>query len=491
MDGKAREAGVKPGGRITLEEAGGGSGTSDSRAYALDVLIDGSPVRRDARVQLTRSTLKLEDREIPLESVFWVSRRAGLVLVFGRDDTVALLGKSSDLEDVARAVERGSDRGAQRLLLQPLAREVVVCTAGTAVSGTVEGTRLGGLHLAVFTQRGLHLIARERRHSVTWPVASVEELDSSGPEVGWGGLALEDEEISLKLRYLFPEEIQAVARVAKSPPKSPADADLAIEMFARGEVAPPLPARLPVFEISVETMREACKEGAERIHVEPELKVGFRPEFFERHFQELGEIALGPLMLRKSAAYAADSLARAVEAMEAEQLREDTQAALKTAADRLFTVYEYELNRLLSEKRPEEELARRFRSMDTERRELGRKLREFTERLEPSLTRVLAREHLLMQRLHALEQGPPGTEEGQVEEAAAQWRSEIVKLDRVYGATWRELIDEIADLWSSALLPRMVRVALLPKRRMKERTVLVLMAIAAFAVVATAVLLLM
>jgi hypothetical protein len=66
-----------------------------------------------------------------------------------------------------------------------------------------------------------------------------------------------------------------------------------------------------------------------------------------------------------------------------------------------------------------------------------------------------------------------------------------VKLDRVYGATWRELIDEIADLWSSALLPRMVRVALLPKRRMKERTVLVLMAIAAFAVVATAVLLLM
>jgi hypothetical protein len=432
----------------------------------------------------------MEDRELALDSIFWVSRRAGLVLLFGRDETVALLGKGSDLEDVARAVERRADRGAQRLLLQPLAREVVVCTAGTAVSGTVEKTRLGGLHLAVFTQRGLHLIARDRRHSIAWPVRSVEELDSAGSAVGWGGLALEGDEVSLKLRYLFPEEIQAVARVARSTPKRTLDADASIEMFARGEVAPPPPARLPVFEISVETMRDACSEGMAKIQVEPELKVGFGPEFFERHFQELGEIALGPLMLRRSAALAADNLARAVEAMEAERLREDTHAALKTAADRLFKVYGYELNRLLAEKRPEEELARRFRTLDTERRELGRRLREFTERLEPSLTRVLAREHLLLQRLHALEHGPPGVEEGQVEQAAAEWKSEIVKLDRAYGATWRELIEEIADLWSSALLPRLVRVALLPKRRMTETTVLVLMAIAAFAVVATVVLVL-
>ena len=115
----------------------------------------------------------------------------------------------------------------------------------------------------------------------------------------------------------------------------------------------------------------------------------------------------------------------------------------------------------------------------------------FTERLEPNLTRVLAREHLLTQRLHALEEGPPGTEEGQVEEAAAQWRSGIAQLDRAYGATWRELIDEIADLWSSALLPRLVRVALLPRRRMKETTLLAMMAVAAFVAVATAVLLLM
>ena len=481
---------MEPGERVTLDEARRGSETSESRAYILDVLIDGTPVRRDARVQLVQSTIRMGDHELPLESVFWVSRRAGLVLLFGRDDTVALLGKSGDLEEVARAVERGSDRDAQRLLLQPLAREVVVCTAGTAVSGTVDGTRLGGLHLAVFTQRGLHLIARDRRHSITWPVSSVEELAATGTEVGWGGLALEGEGVSLKLRYLFPEEIRAVARVAKSPPRSATVADAWIEMFARGEVAPPPPARLPVFEISVETMREACSDGAERIQVEPELRVGLGPDFFERHFQELGEIALGPLMLRKSAAFGADSLARAVEAMEVEQLRQDTQAALKTAADRLFTVYEFELNRLLAEKRPEEELERRFRAMDTERRELGRKLREFTERLEPSFARVLAREHLLMQRLHALEHGPPGTEEGQFEEAATQWRSEIVKLDRAYGATWRELIEEIADLWSSALLPRLVRVALLPKRRMTERAVLVLMAAAAFVVVATAVLLL-
>jgi hypothetical protein len=475
------------GGRVTLQEARRESRPSEQRSYVLDVLVDGSPVRRDARVQLGESRLQVDDREIPLDSIFWVSRRAGLVLLFGRDDTVALLGKSGDLEVVARAVERGSDRGAQRRLLQPMAREVVVCTAGTAVSGTVGDERVGGLRLAVFTQRGLHLIARENRHSLVWPVSRVEELEATGSELGWGGLALEGEGVSLKLRYLFPEEIQAVARVAISTPRSPDDFDGSIEMFARGEVAPPPAARLPAFPISVETLREACSEGATRIQVEP--GIGLAPAFFERHFQDLGEIALGPLMLRKSAAFGADSLARAVEAMEAEQLREDTQAALKTAADSLFATYEVELSRLLAEKRPSEEVAREFRATQPERLELGQRLGEFTERLDPRFARVLAREHLLMQRLQALEHGPPDAEDGQVEDAANQWRSEIVSLDRAYGATWCELIDEIADLWSSVLMPRLARVAGLPRRRISETTRLVLLAVAAFLIVATLVLL--
>ena len=472
---------------MTLQETLRGPRSSEPRSYVLDVLVDGSPVRRDAHVQLVGSRLVFDDRELPLDSVFWVSRRAGLVLLFGRDDTVALLGKSGDLEEVARSVERGSDRGAQRRLLQPLAREVVVCTAGTAASGTIGGERVGGLHLAVFTQRGLHLIAREYRHSIVWPVSRVEELEATGSELGWGGLALEGDDLALKLRYLFPEEIQAVARVATSPPRRTGDFEGSIEMFARGEVAPPPQARLPAFPISIETLREACSEGAARIQVEP--GIGLAPKFFERHFQDLGEIALGPLMLRKSAAFGADSLARAVEAMEAEQLREDTQAALKTAADSLFTTYEFELNRLLTEKRPNEEQAREFRATEPERRELGQRLGEFTERLEPRFARVLAREHLLMQRLQALEHGPPDTEEGQVDDAATQWRTEIVNLDRAYGATWRELIEEIAVLWGSVLMPRLARVARLPRRRVSETMRLVWLAAAAFIVVATLVLL--
>ncbi len=480
---------LESGGRRTLNGAGNGAGVDRPRAYVLDVLVDGTPVRRSTRVELDGSVLRFDDQELDLTSIFWVSRRAGLVLMFAQDRTLAVLGKSSDLAEVARAVERGSNRAEQRRLLQPLTNEVVVCAAGTAVSGNIDRDRVSGLHLAVFTQRGLHLVAGDRRYSVPWPVEAAAEIPAEPREPGRGGLTLKTEGVSLRLRYLFPEEIQAVIRVATAPPRARAARQDAIEMFARGEVAPPPPARLPEFAISVETLQEACVEGASRVRVPSIPGPGVGPDFFARHFQELGEIALGPLMLRKSAAAGAGSLARAVEAMDAEKLRQDTRAALQAATERLFQVYGTQVERLLSERRPDQGAAARLRAIEAERGGLDRSLEALIDELEPSFARVLARQHLLLQRLHALEHGPPDAEQGQVEEAAEEWRSEIVKLDRSYGAAWRRLLSEIADLWSEGLLPRLGGLAALPRRRISKRARLAILAGATLVLVASAVLL--
>lgn len=454
---------MEPDGRLTRSGARV-KRSEEARSYALDVLVEGGPVRREVPVRLEDGSLRVGDERLELSSVYWVSRRAGLVLVFARERTVALLGKSGDLEEVARGVERGSDRAAQRLLLQPLAREVVVCTAGTAVRGSVGETRVSGLHLAVFTQRGLHLIARDRRHSVAWPVGAVRELPTAAGETGRGGVEIEGDGFSLSVRYLFPEEIQAVARVATSPPREEEAPGGAIEMFARGEVTPPLAPRLPEFAISVRTLREACETSAARVRVEPRLADRFGARFFERHFRELGEMALGPLMLRKSAAAVATRLSRAVEAMDPERLREDARAALGAAVERLFEVYEAEVERLASERGPAE-LAARFQIPPADRHEVRGSVRALMEELEPCFTRVLARQHLLLQRLHAREHAPPDAEDEQVEEAASEWRSEILELDRAYGAAWTALLDAIADLWSGTLLPQLAELAALPTRR--------------------------
>ena len=146
----------------------GGSGRtprSEARTFRFDVLVDGAPVRRDVSVACLPAGIEVEGEPLDLDSVFWVSRRAGLVLLFTREKTLAFLGRSGDLEELARTVERHSDRAAQRSLLQPLAAEVVVCTAGTAVSGTIGGVPIKGLHLAVFTQTcfRVHTHMRSRR----------------------------------------------------------------------------------------------------------------------------------------------------------------------------------------------------------------------------------------------------------------------------------------------------------------------------------------
>lgn len=456
----------------------------EPREFTFDVLVDGGTVRRDVPVLLDETGLRVQDVELPLDSVFWVSRRAGLVLLFTRRVTLALLGRSGDLEELARAVERGSDRAAQRSLLQPLAREVVVCTAGTAVSGTIGTERVAGLHLAVFTQRGLHLFAGSRSHSVEWPVRRVGRVETAAGKRGRGGLSLTGPEVALTLRYLFPEEIQAVARVATRSPAPAAQREPALEMFAKGEVEPPPPAELPEFELSAEALRSACEAAAARVRVDPTLAARFDGAFFERHFRDLGEMALGPLMLRRSAAAAAGSLARAVEALDAERLRDDAVAAFRAAANHLFDVYTSAVDALLAEHRVDGDDVLALRAGTEERDRIDAPLGDIVRELDPVFVRALARQHLLLQRLQAREHAPPDVEDTGVEEAAAAWRKALLDLDRAYGSAWSDLLERMAGLWSDRFLPRLVQLAAMPARRLSEGARLAILATATFALVA-------
>lgn len=448
----------------------------------MDVLVDGAPVRRNVPVRVEGGDIVMGDDRLSLESVFWVSRRAGLALVFARERTVALLGGSGDLEEVARIIERGSDRAAQRSLLQPLAREVVVCTAGTAASGAIGETSIRGLHLAVFTQQALHLFAGKRKYALRWPVDRVSEVTTAAGDPGRSGLKLAKDGAAITLRYLFPEEIQAVARVARREPRPLSAPSASLEMFAKGEVAPPPPADLPQFAVSAETLQEAIARAAERVQVDPSLGRRFDRTYFECHFEDLGQIALGPLMMRRSAAAGADSMAHAVQAMDAEQLREDAIAAFYGAADQIFEVLGGEVKSLLAEKRLDAEAAETV-GTDIDRTRLTECLSERVQALDPAFGRVLARQHLLLQRLHARDHAPPETEETGIEEATDEWQSEVRKLDRAYGAAWSEVLGEIADLWSERLLPGLKELAARPRQRLSEGARLAILATVTFVVV--------
>ncbi|MCG8469771.1 MAG: hypothetical protein MJB57_16450 [Gemmatimonadetes bacterium] len=453
----------------------------DAHEFMFDVLVDGRPARRKVSVVCAESAIHVGDDQVDLDTVFWVSRRAGLVLLFTHAQTYAFHGRSGDVEELARTVERGSDRAAQRSLLQPLAAEVVVCTAGTAASGEIDGASVTGLHLAVFTQRALHLFARNRKHTLPWPVDRVSEINTAPDEPGRAGLRLSAATAMLTLRYLFPEEIQAVARVARRSP-SPVQQDGSIEMFGQAEVTPPPAADLPEFTASAETLKAACQAAADRVRIDRSIASRFDRAYFERHFQELGEIALGPLILRRSAAAGAASLEQAVEAMDAEQLRQDTIAAFHGAADQLFEVYGGEVEALLSEKRLSREHGVSARAAE-QRTKLAGILAAQMESLDPAFGKVLARQHLLLQRLQAREHAPPETDETGVEEATREWKAQIETLDHAYGSAWSHVLGQIADLWSERFLPRLRDLSAKPSRRLSETARLAILATVTFVVV--------
>jgi len=436
---------------------------------------------RDAEVSLADRHLQLADRRLALDSIFWISRRSGLLLLFGDDFTGALKGAHGDLEELALAIERAGDRERQRRALHPFAREVVVCAAGSAVSGVIGGAKIQGLHLVVVTQRGVHLLSRGQRRFLSWPArltgfTDPEQHSEREP------LMLETDDARLRFLYLFPEEATAVARVASREPDAadPAHQEsTALEMFARGEVAPPPPARVPEFEMSAETLRKISSETAADVMKAGPDTGGPEQAFLERLFQELGEIVLGPLLLRRSAAGMASSLARAAEAIDPLGLKADTEAAVDSAGDRLSAEYDRELRTRLSGRNVPDGEDEPLRVTEAECGELKSRMQEGVEALVPFYTRLAISRQTLLEMLERYDSAPPDDAGQEVEAAVVAWHADLLKLDKAYGRVWRTQLKEISKLWLTSLVPRLTQADAFPKQRVPEWLWLTLMAAAA------------
>ena len=164
---------------------------------------------------------------------------------------------------------------------------------------------------------------------------------------------------------------------------------------------------------------------------------------------ELGEIALGPLLLRKSAASEAHGLSRAVAAMDASGLHQDTQAAVGQATDRLVSGFEQEMKRVGAERRLSAREIKERELTPEQRRDLGARLQAPFDRISPMFGKLKEQQDALLQRLEALEDGPPDAEEESVEDAAREWRGTLRRLDRAYETAWRDMSGEIERSWET------------------------------------------
>lgn len=502
----------------------------------LDVWIDGEGVRRGVEVVCTLSGLRVGRRiHLPYDSLFWTSRRAGLLMVFGRERTVALKGEREELDTVARLLEAEiAEASAGARLPDELTGEGVLWTAGAAVHGRIGGREVGGLRVLVLTRSGLHLVGSQGRHRLAWPPDEATAVPPEEGRSGLGGLRVREGADTVQVLYLFPEEIRAALKTAGSgeeagggsgeddgrsesadgdgetstesesgrttlsggrvAPRSAGGGggepgnDGSLEMFARGEVAPPVRAELPVLQAAAGALPVAAETAAERLVDAGAGRTGLDADFLETHVLELGEIALGPLLLRKSAASSARTLERAVEAMDPAELQEDTRAAVANAAGRSMEVYRKKLTRTLESKRAlagyEDE-----EGLD----ELGDTLRVRMqapfEKMSPLFRDLEEARRRLLRRLQELEAGPPDAEEAEVREALDVWKRALGKVDRGFESAWHGAVGELVEAWEERFLPRLEEVAAMPRRRVPEWVQLVLLAVATLLVVAALVML--
>lgn len=532
----------------------------------LDVLVEGRGVRRGVTPRIGEEALRLGEDEVPYDRVFWISRRAGLLMVFTEDGALAVKGDRDPLERLAHALEERLGRASGRARLpSDLTREVVVCTAGTAVVGDLEGRQASGLRVAVFTRRGLHLLGGRERMALAWPADEARTVDAEGAP--GQALLLRRGESVLRLLYLFPEEIRTAVRLARSEPEtapspgsaagepaaprpgqgrdpdSPPDApdapdvgaperpdtegrggeeapageepgsaadaagpdaeaspagdrpsgegeDGSLELFARGEVAPPVRSELPEMRLSVDVLQAAAGEAAAGVPPEPVETAGLPPHFLETHLVELGEIALGPVLLRKSAAASARSLRKAAEAMDADDLREDARAAVGNAANRLAEVYEAELERLVDEKRAPPRVEEEHALGVDELEEIRLRMQAPVDRLVPVLRELEEAQAELLDRLRDLEEGPPDAGEEGVESAREAWTGALRRSDRAFERAWGEMVGEAADAWAERLLPSLAEVGSMRRRRLPEWATVALLATATLLLAAAAMILL-
>lgn len=554
-------------------------GAEETRRFEdVDVLVQGEGIRRGVTVEVREAGLRVGDLAVPGREIWWTSRRAGLLMLFGRERTLAVKGDRPVLDALARAVEaRRGAAGSRGRLPDELTGEVVVCTAGTAVVGRVGGRETSGLRVAVATRRGLHLLAGERDLRLGWPVDEAR-VTEEGEGAGRGrALMLRKGDDVLRLLYLFAEETDAVLRAARGGPKgepladgvraveipepgpppdeagsgpsgdgddaagddfvasgardgsddaegtegtgagsettgddapaeggtgdgggpeaspagpdgeaAPADGGPSpgdgegpeLEMFDRREVAGPIRPELPEFRLSVDVLRAGARDAAGRLAGRGVEEAGLPPHFLETHFLELGETALGPLLLRKSAAATAKTLERALEAMDASELEEDTEAAASNAADRMLEVYGRELDRLLSEKRAPASVEEEHELTVEEREDVRLRIHAPFEQLAPLFRDLEERQQELRRRVQVVESGPPGGDDRDVRESAGAWREALERVDRGFVDAWDEVVDEIAGIWKARLLPSLAEVGSMRRRRMPEWARLVLLALA-------------
>jgi hypothetical protein len=424
----------------------------------LDVFVQGAGVQRDVEVEARVGGLRVGDRTVQWRDIHWVSRRTGMMLVFTSHANLAIQASGKALSDVERRLEGGVDQTElRRRLVRQLGHEVVLFAAGCAVDGRLDGNRLRGLFLAAATRRALYLLSGAGQYTIEWPVDRVKRQLARPGEIGGDALLLARGDDEVLLRYLFPEEILALATACRRKPPAPTGASPTLELFSRKEVSPPPPAELPQFSVAAGALHEVAGRAAANVPGELRGRAELAPGFFEAHFLDLGEIALGPLILRKSAASKAGSLRKAAEAMDAAGLRDDTRAAVAAATDRMLEVYGLEAARLASARG----LSRVAEApiTDEQREALAERMQAPFDRLWTRFEGLEEEGAALVELLDAYEEGPPGEEDSGVNEAARGWRSTLGRLDAGYVGAWRELVEEIEKTWSTDLLPHLVRIS--------------------------------
>jgi len=442
-----------------------------SQSLITDVFVEGTGVRRGARVTVAGVALLCDELMVPYGEVFWVSRRKGMLLLFAGRATLAIQGLPPELDQLYQLLtERVDLSELRRRIVRQLGHEVVLFTAGCAASGTIEGEKVGGLYVAAVTRRAIYLMSGDRQLAVAWPAraasrrpakkAESEERDDDYLVVGKA-------DTSLTIRYLFPEELGAVLYAASQEPP-PDSESRPLELFSRGEVSPPPQAELPPFSLAAGSLHEVAERAAANVPGELQVKVEVRDYFFETHFQELGEIALGPLLLRKSAAGGAYSLDKAIEAMNSGGLQEDTRAAVATAADRLASVYADELERVADSRGVDLTGDRELALGDAGRANLLERMQGPFDRLWERFGDLREQETDLHRRIAELEAGHPDQDDSELHATAEEWRAAMVRLDRGYEGAWREMVEEIERAWSTDLLPRLERVGQIERSRIPE-----------------------
>jgi hypothetical protein len=429
-------------------------------SLTLDVFVEGRGVQRGARIAPIVDGLHCGDMFFRWAEVFFVSRRSGMILLFGTSGAVVIKGSGASLDRLDDWVGQAVDlTEVRRRLVRQLGHEVVLFTAACAASGTLDGRRLNGLFVAAATRRALYLISGREQWTLVWPIERVKRQLAKPDEPGGDALILtRGDDTQLSLRYLLPEEVISLATTARKARPSPAVSPPALELFARKDVTPPHAADLPEFSLAAGSLQAVAERAAANVPGELQSRALLPADFFELHFQELGEIALGPLLLRKSAAGGAGSLRRAVIAMDAVGLQEDTRAAVANATDRTLAVYDEQVDRLLSMKAGTSRADREFRIEASERDAVVERMRAPFERLWVRFEGLEEQQEKLLARLEEFEAGPPDEDDVEVREAAEDWRATLGRLDSGYEGAWRELVEEIEKSWSTTLLPRLARV---------------------------------